>query len=295
MKYIFLTLFLFVVYKGAAQQRQLTVASYNLRYDNAEDITNGNGWKQRLPAIATLIRFHGFDVFGTQEGLVHQLGDLKKELPGYEYIGVGRDDGVEKGEYAAIFYNAAKFKLLDKGDFWMAPDMSKPGKGWDAVLPRICSWGLFQERKTGFIFYCFNLHMDHMGVQARNESAKLVLEVIRKKAGKTAAILMGDFNADQREKPYQLLQASDLLEDAFTLSPVKLAPSGTFNGFESGRCSDSRIDHIFLTKAFSVSRYGILNNTYNLCTSGTYSDQTSRSQVQKFPSDHFPVMVSLAY
>lgn len=94
------------------------VATYNIRNDNnKEDAARGDGWKQRYPIIADLIRFHEFDIFGTQEGLYHQLEDLKSSLPNYNYTGLGRDDGKQAGEYSAIFYNTEKFDLLDHGDF----------------------------------------------------------------------------------------------------------------------------------------------------------------------------------
>lgn len=292
MKHIALLFLLLPVYCCHAQTHQLNLATYNLRYDNADDIAQGNGWKQRQPEIVRIIRFYGFDLFGTQEGLIHQLRQLKDSLPGFDFTGVGRDDGKEKGEHAAIFYNTSRFRLLDKGTFWLSPNTEKPEKGWDAALPRICSWGRFKELKTGFTFYFFNLHMDHIGVISRRESARLVLELIRKKAGALPVILTGDFNADQHEAPYAMIQSSGLLQDAYTATDVRWAPSGTFNAFDTRRCSDNRIDHIFLTKTFRVTRYGILNNTYTICPGAPDSSHTA---VQKFPSDHFPVMAVLQY
>ena len=121
-----------------------TVASYNLRYANKTDSINGNGWGQRYPVIAKLIQFHGFDIFGSQEGYLAQLNNLKQELPDYDYIGVGRDDGKDAGEHSAIFYRTDKFELIEKGDFWLSETPEKPSIGWDAALPRICSWGHFK-------------------------------------------------------------------------------------------------------------------------------------------------------
>ena len=140
----------------------MVVATYNLRNANAGDSTNGNGWGQRYPYIAQLVQFHGFDIFGTQEGKYHQLQDLKNAMPGYDYIGVGRDDGKQAGEYSAIFYRTGKFEVLDHGDFWLSTITDRPNKGWDAVLPRICTWGKFRDKQTGFTFLFFNLHMDHI-------------------------------------------------------------------------------------------------------------------------------------
>ena len=99
------------------QPTSITVASYNLRNANGGDSINGNGWGQRYPVIAQIVQYHDFDIFGTQECFIHQLKDMKEALPGYDYIGVGRDDGKEKGEHSAIFYRTDKFDVIEKGDF----------------------------------------------------------------------------------------------------------------------------------------------------------------------------------
>ena len=134
------------------QPTSITVASYNLRNANGGDSINGNGWGQRYPVIAQIVQYHDFDIFGTQECFIHQLKDMKEALPGYDYIGVGRDDGKEKGEHSAIFYRTDKFDVIEKGDFWLSETPDVPSKGWDAVLPRICSWGHFKCKDTGFEF-----------------------------------------------------------------------------------------------------------------------------------------------
>jgi len=257
------------------QAQSLNIATYNLRYDNKGDSLNP--WPQRLPMQANLIKFHDFDIFGTQEGLYHQLQDLKKALPDYDYLGIGRDDGKQAGEFSAIFYKTAQFKVLDKGNFWLAPVTDKPNKGWDAALPRICSWAKFQEKKSGNTFYFFNVHFDHRGKQAQAESAKLLLQKIKTIAGSTPSILTGDFNINQREAPYDILNNSALLKDAYELTPLKYAGLGTFNSFDIKTNSDSRIDHIFLTSQFKVKRYGILTDSYK----------------GKVPSDHFPVLIEV--
>lgn len=129
-----------------------TAASYNLRNANSADSLQGDGWGNRCPIIAGLVQFHEFDIFGTQEGLRHQLDSLKTNLPKYDYIGVGRNDGKKGGEHAAIFYRIDKFELLGHGDFWLSETPEKPSVGWDAVLPRICTWGHFKYKDTGFEF-----------------------------------------------------------------------------------------------------------------------------------------------
>lgn len=157
---------LFSIY--IVQAQKLTIGTYNIRYDNPKD--TGNLWVDRAPVIASLIRFHDFDIFGTQEGYKNQLDDITTALPQYNYYGVGRDDGKDKGEHSAIFYKKDEFNLLNKGDFWLSQTPDKPGLGWDATCcNRICSWVYLQHKKSGKKFYFFNAHFDHQGVQARKE------------------------------------------------------------------------------------------------------------------------------
>ena len=111
--YSFIFLFCAVL---TLQAETMVVATYNLRNANGGDSTNGNGWGQRYPYIAQIVQFHGFDIFGTQEGKYPQLQDLRQAMPGYDYIGVGRDDGKRAGEHSAIFYRTDKFEVLEHGD-----------------------------------------------------------------------------------------------------------------------------------------------------------------------------------
>ncbi|WP_419801668.1 endonuclease/exonuclease/phosphatase family protein [Mucilaginibacter sp.] len=301
-----LLLVFFLLITPFAFGQQLNLATYNMRNDNANngDSARGNGWKQRLPVIAQLVRFHDFDIFGTQECLFHQLKNLETALPDYTYTGIGRDDGKTGGEFSAIFYKKNKFKLLRHGDFWLSEITDKPNKGWDAVLPRICSWGAFQDKATGFKFYFFNLHMDHIGVVARRNSAGLVLQKIKQLAGNAPVILTGDFNVDQTSDSYAVINNSGTLKDAYLLSPVKYALNGTFNDFNPNNKTDSRIDHIFLSKDFKVKRYGILTDSYRSQKAGGSEKETSANAPKevalqnyqaRLPSDHFPVMVVAGY
>jgi endonuclease/exonuclease/phosphatase family metal-dependent hydrolase len=261
-----------------SQAQQLTIGTYNVRYDNAQDV--GNLWVDRAPVVADLLRFHDFDVFGTQEGLKNQLDDLSKALPQYARYGRGRNDGLEQGEHSAIFYKKDRFKLLEKGDFWLSQTPDKPSLGWDATCcNRICSWVYLQDLQTKKKFYFFNVHYDHQGVQARQESSKLILSKIREIAGKTPAILTGDFNGDHQSSWYQAVAGSGLLKDTYQQVKHPYASNASFNGFGKQSNRKEIIDHIFVTDNFAVRKWGLLTDTYQ----------------GKFPSDHFPVLVRLDY
>ncbi len=283
--------------------QKLTVASYNIRYDNAGDAKDGNGWTRRFPVQSQLIKFNDFDVFGAQEVLHHQLHDLLRELPEYDYIGVGRDDGKTKGEYAPVFYKKDCFDVLQSGVFWLSEHTDYPNKGWDAVLPRICTWGCFKDKKTDFRFWFFNLHMDHVGVEARRHSARLVLDKITQLCGTDPVILTGDFNVDQTHESYKILNESDLLDDSYEVTRLRYALNGTFNAWDINLKTESRIDHIFVSPSFIVEKYGVLTDTYRsekesgkTVQSGNFPKEVSLKEYDaRLPSDHFPVKVELMY
>ncbi len=296
---VFLSSFLFVGMASGKAPITFTVATFNLRYANYEDSLNGNGWGQRCPYVTKLIKFHDFDIFGTQEGLYEPLEQMKQMLPAYDYIGIGRDDGKKKGEHSAIFYKTAEFELLDHGDFWLSQDQTKPNMGWDAVCFRICTWGKFKVKKTGFTFIYFNLHMDHRGIVARLESSKLILEKIKKMGKGIPVLLSGDFNVDQFSPSYKLINHSGILHDSYEMADLVYAPVGTYNGFNPNSFTESRIDHIFLTDNFTVLKYGVLTDTYRSTNQKRISSDNAPKEVElnanqaRCPSDHFPVMISV--
>lgn len=257
----------------------INVATYNMRNDNnSEDSTNGNGWKQRYPVITALIRFHDFDIFGTQECLYHQIMDISKELPEYNFYGIGRDDGKQAGEHSEIFFKRDKFQLLNHGDFWLSQTPGKPSLGWDATCcNRICSWVYLKDKQSRKKFYVFNAHYDYQKDLARNESSKLILKEIKKIAGSQPVIFTGDLNGGNETEWYKTVANSGFLKDTYKEAKNPYVFNGSFNDFGAEIKSDDIIDHIFISKQFSVRKWGILSDTYH----------------GKYPSDHFPVMAEL--
>lgn len=267
--------FFFTPYINA---QKMTIGTYNLRYDNAND--SGNLWTNRSPVVAELIRFHDFDILGTQEGLINQLNDINNPLSQYARYGRGRDDGKEKGEHSAIFYKQEKFMLLDKGDFWLSETPDTPSLGWDAICcKRICSWVYLKEKTSGKKFYFFNAHFDHQGVTARNESSKLILKKIKEIAGDAPVIFTGDLNGSHESDWYVSLSSSGLLFDTYGQVKHPYANNSSFNSFGTALDGHEIIDHIFVSKHFATKKWGILTDTYH----------------GKFPSDHFPVLADVVF
>ncbi|MBP1648548.1 MAG: hypothetical protein H6Q30_1993 [Bacteroidetes bacterium] len=259
----------------------LRIMTYNIRYDNPGD--GINSWSQRKEFISSLMLFHGADIVCIQEGLIQQVRYLHDVLEGFDYCGVGRDDGKEAGEFSAIFYRKGMFDLLADSTLWLSPTPSLPSKGWDAALPRIVTWASFRLKSGGRSFFVFNTHFDHMGEIARRESARLLTAQIPRIAGISPAILAGDFNSGEKDSAYQILlrpvSGSPPLKDSYIISRLPhhgVAP--TFFGFDA-RTQDpgQRIDYVFVSGGVTVMRHGTLTD---------FRDG-------RFPSDHLPVLVEL--
>lgn len=278
----------------------IIVGTYNIRYDTPQDHVDGNSWPQRAPIVTNLIRFHDFDVLATEEVLPHQMEDMKRLLPEYAVSTHGREDGKNAGEHIGIFYKSAKYDLVDSGFFWLSEHPDQPGRGWDAALPRICGWARLKSKSTGKTFCYFGLHMDHRGVEARKNSVGLILKKIDEIAGEDPVILTGDFNTDQHSEPYKLVVASPKLADACGMAKKPFMLNGTFNNFNPSAYTESRIDHVFVSKNLKVRRYGILTDTYRTptpapeTTTGNAPKEVKMQEFQtRLPSDHFPVLVEL--
>ena len=271
-------LFLAMAYGKAEDKEVLKIATFNLRMDTPSD--GENAWFHRKDMVNDLIRFYGFDLFGTQEGFTHQLNDILR-LSDYRFIGVGRDDGKDAGEHCAIFYRSDRFKVLDQGDFWLSEHPEKPGRGWDGTCcNRICTWGKFEDLKNHKQFYFFNVHYEYEGDVARRESSNLMISRIKSIAGNQPVFLTGDFNAFPTEEPIRILNDSGFLNDSYKIT--KEAPFGpvcTYHGYDSTIKTEERLDYIWVTDSIQIDKYGVLTNTLYGHT----------------PSDHFPVMVVAAF
>ena len=289
---------------GSVLAQEMLVGTYNIRYKNDGDSIKGDCWSKRCQVICDQMNFMSPAIFGTQEVLHTQLLDLLRGLRNYESIGVGRDDGKTKGEYAAIFYDKKRIRLLDHGDFWLNETPDRPALGWDAACIRICTWGKFKDLKSGRKFYFFNLHMDHVGRVARREAARLVVSKIREIAGKKPVVLTGDFNVDQTDEIYRIFTDSGILVDSYASAPVRFAENGTFNDFKPSLKTSSRIDHVFVSPSIRLEAYGVLTDSY--WTPAADSAQLQKaadapqeisfsSYIRRNPSDHYPVMVRIRW
>ncbi|PKQ63858.1 endonuclease/exonuclease/phosphatase [Labilibaculum filiforme] len=271
--YLFFVLMLF----GCAEQEQSqTFMTYNLRYNNPGDSINC--WEARKANVVDLIQKYSPDVFGTQEGLNDQILYLDRALTDYSYLGVGRDDGKQKGEYCAVFYRTEKYNLIKHTTFWLSETPEEISKGWDAALERICTYLLLENKETKQRFYVFNTHFDHVGELARLNSSKLIYgKITEHNPENYPCVLMGDLNLTPETSAIQYL--SEVLGETKSLAGENCSgPEGSFNGFKHSEPVTDRIDYIFISKGDGkVNQYRIID------------DQVE----ERYPSDHLPVMVEV--
>ncbi len=261
----------------------LRVMTYNIRYAGAAD-TGAVKWDHRKKFINSIIRYHHPDIIGLQEVTLRQISYLDSALKDFSYSGVGRDDGKEGGEFSPVFYNKKRYEKMADSTFWLSPTPQQPGKGWDAALPRICTWVKLKDRESKMIFFVFNTHFDHIGKVAREESARLLLRQIYRIAGNTPVILTGDFNSEENETPIRILTGlSELSVYAFSdaMYTSRMPHHGsipTFCGFDIKEgIAGGRIDYIFISAGISVRNHATLTDF----------------EGSHFPSDHFPVISEL--
>jgi len=278
MRFLFSLLLLLLFRIQAQGQTGLSVLTYNIRYDNPGD--GADAWPKRRDHLAAQLRFFAPDIFGIQEGLHRQLVYLNEQLPAYTRVGVGRDDGREAGEYSALFFLKKRFGLIASGTFWLSETPDSVSKGWDAALPRICTYARLHDSLAGKNVWVFNTHFDHIGVEARRRSAELIVKKIREKntAGEQV-VLMGDFNAVPQDEPIGVL-TREMLDARAVSGEPPFGPEGTFNGFKFGEPVEKRIDYIFLSGTdLKVKQHAVLSDSRNC----------------HYPSDHLPVLVRMAW
>lgn len=264
-------------------QKDITVMSYNIRFGSNDLIDDPNRWLERKYLVNDIIKKNKPDIIGMQEALIGQINFLDSALNDYYWVGVGRDDGFNNGEFSPIFYLKERFEIIAKGTFWLSTTPYKPSIGWDAALKRICTWVQLKDLNSGQLFFVYNTHFDHIGQHARYESSKLILKRIREETGDFPILLIGDFNYTSSSDGYKLLtDTSDekMLYDAQFISAEKHTGGNvTFNGYGELNEPVGKIDFIFVSENISVVRHMILKDKYKT----------------KFPSDHFPVLSKISF
>lgn len=238
--------------------------TFNVRCIAAPDEKIGCSWEVRKDNVAQYVLDNNIDVVGMQEVTFKQLNDLRERLKGYDYVGVGRTDGKEKGEFTPVFFRADKYEPLEKGNFWLSETPDVPGsKGWDAALERVASYVKLKDKATGKIFMAINTHYDHIGVQARKESAKLIMSKIKSIVGDRPAVVTGDFNITEDNEAYSTMVNSEFkMNDAYHMTAHHTGAPYTFHDYcRKSPLKAHKIDYIFVTPNVKVLQSHIERET----------------------------------
>jgi endonuclease/exonuclease/phosphatase family metal-dependent hydrolase len=256
----------------------LVALTYNIRFDNPAD--GPDAWPLRRDHLAAQLRFYKPDVFGIQEGLHRQVEYLIEQLPAFQRVGGGRDDGKEAGEYSALYFRKARFGLLESGTFWLSETPDLPSKGWDAALPRICTYAHLYDSLANKKIWVFNTHFDHIGETARLRSAELIISKIKEfNKQNEPIVLMGDFNSEPTEPPAKLLSRA-LIDTRAASEEPSFGPEGTFNAFKFNEPVTRLIDYIFINgSGMKVKQHAVLSDSRDC----------------HYPSDHLPVLARMEY
>ena len=253
----------------------LIVMSFNIRYGTAND--GPDRWELRRGQLVDLLKTHNPDVIGLQEALHFQIDEILAALTQYRMVGVGRSDGGQGGEYAAILYRSSRLTVRRTNTFWFSdtPEIVKSNT-WGAALERICTWAWFDD-KDGTPFYVFNLHLDHVSQPARERSVGLLLERIAARTPALPVVITGDFNTGETNPATRVMLQS--FRDTFRVLHRDATEVGTANQFKLGVTGGDKIDYVFVEPNTEVLSADIIRTAVN----------------GRYPSDHFPVVATIRF
>lgn len=253
----------------------LKVVSYNIRLMAGAD--GDNSWEFRKEASPAMIQAIAPDVFGIQEAFLEQENYLLENCPNYSSVGVGRDDGVDKGERMSIFWNTETVEMKEWGTFWLSETPDVPSKGWDAGCRRTATWGFFSMKESGKEFFYVNTHLDHKGVVARKEGLNLVRsEIAKRNPNGLPMILTGDFNIKQTDSV--IVDFSTVMKNT-RLTAAVTDTLATYNGWGSA-ADDVIIDYIFYDGFAACPMYRTVTETF---------------AGKPYVSDHYPIVAELEF
>ena len=272
--------------RSAVGDEAIDVMSFNIRYGTARD--GENSWEYRREMVCEFVRGSGAEVVGVQEALGFQLETIAEVLEGYQWVGVGREDGKAKGEFSAILYDTRRFDAVEGGTFWLSETPEVTGsKSWKTACERICTWVRLVEKNGGNGFYVFNTHFDHVSQLAREKGAVLIAGRIRERENQEPFILMGDLNAGEDNRVIRFLKGDEEIDggkvgvkmvDSYRVVKPDEKVVGTTSGFK-GRTNGAKIDYVFVGNGIEVLDAEIVR--YNL--DGRYL------------SDHYPVRAKIEF
>lgn len=253
---------------------QVKLMTFNIRFDNPGDSINA--WPQRMDMVTGIMQDYPCDFIGLQEVLPNQMQDISERLPQYKAIFRTREISPEGGESSPILYDHGRWLLLSSGTFWLSDTHYEPGSNtWEAACNRIATWGRFRNMEDKKTIFVLNTHFDHVSQKARENSIQLILEKIFFLSEGSPVVFLGDLNVEEDNPVYDITIHEGNFSDAYrAVHPEASDRDRTFNGWQPGE-GISRIDYIFTSSEFTIKNARVIKTML----------------LNRYPSDHFPVMV----
>ena len=259
---------------AAAQAQQMKAITFNIRNNStqAQSEDGRNVWYNRRASVVKMIESEAPDIMGLQEALLDQLGYIDRQfLKQYRRVGVGRDNGLTRGEHTAIYFNTKTLELVQQKTRWLSESPQRVSRGWDAACLRIVTIAHFKHRESGKDIYYFNTHLDHVGKESRSKSVRLIAKLIKEMVPAGAAVIVGgDMNTEQQDAIFEPLLDMGL-EVARYVAP-RTDYRNSYNAF--GKERGKMIDHFFVRDVEMLRLHTIL-----------------RGYGSTYLSDHYPVEI----
>lgn len=232
----------------------IRVGSFNIRQSSpGTDAKDGvNRWDERKEALVAELGKLDLDVFGLQEVMPAQMRYLRERMSDHVFSGEHRGADRRSDEASPIAFRQDRFGMEKCGTFWLSETPDTPGvKGWGAGYPRVCSWAVLRDRRTGARFVFANTHADNVSEAARKNGLLLAVNRMKEIAGGAPIVFTGDHNCTRDEAPAAAVR--EFLDDARDKSESGTrGPAATYHGF--GRCEgpENAIDHVYVSRGTRV-------------------------------------------
>ena len=237
---------------------------------------DGHERERREPMVLEIIRKNNPDTFGVQEATPEWMAALKENIGSiYNYVGVGRDDGDDEGEYSAIFYRKDKYKAVESGTFWLSETPEKVSFGWDAACRRVCTWAVLENIETKERYVHLNSHFDHVGVAARKNSVDMIVSKAKEYAD-LPVVFTADMNVKEGSTNYNQFVDSGVLRDTKFAAPDSMNYC-TYHDTKPQKHTDDVIDYVMINEHFEALSYRVVTEGID----------------GRFVSDHYPIYSDL--
>ena len=256
----------------AKEENAMRIMSFNIRCTNVGNDT----WEDRIGIVTQSILDGNPDSVGVQEATPEWMATLNETLgEKYSYVGVGRDDGDNEGEYSAIFYLKDKYNVVDNGTFWLSETPDEVSFGWDAACRRVCTWVVLEDKATGQQYAHINSHFDHVGIEARKNSVELIINKA-KEFKDIPVVFTADMNVRQDGENYNQFVESGVLKDTKFIAPDTMDYC-TYHDTKPTQHDGDVIDYVMINDKFDAT-------VYKVVTEGIDG---------RYVSDHYPIYADL--